>query len=212
MASEVQIAKLALSYVGDRFDITSLTESSTEAEQVNLVYADMRDSLLRQHTWNFAKKFISPAAIVGTAPNLWAFMYLYPVDALRVLTVTNPAGRDATPIKYEVGLNAADQYCVFTDQGNAEIKYTKRITDSNVFDANFTIALAYGIASKIAMALTGDGGITTNLYNMFQAQLNMARGNDAAEGIDPAPPEAEWILARDGDGTTGVTVFTQPTA
>tara|TARA_B100001013_G_C24619421_1_gene446588 strand:- start:475 stop:1122 length:648 start_codon:yes stop_codon:yes gene_type:complete len=211
MASEVQIAKLALSYVGDRFDITSLTEASTEAEQVNLVFVEARDSLLRQHTWNFAKKFSSPAALTGTAPNLWTFMYLYPVDALRILSITNPAGREATPIKFEVGINGDDEYCVLTDQEDAQIKYIKRITDTQEFDANFTVAFAYSIAAKIAMALTGDGGIATNLYNMYQAQLNMARGNDAAEGIEPDPPEAGWILARDGDTTSGITVFNSPT-
>ena len=36
MASQVQIAKLALQHVGDRFDISSLTEFTPEAEQVNL--------------------------------------------------------------------------------------------------------------------------------------------------------------------------------
>ena len=57
MASQVQIAKLALQHVGDRFDISSLTEVTPEAEQVNLIFNDTRDALLRQHPWNFAKKF-----------------------------------------------------------------------------------------------------------------------------------------------------------
>ena len=89
MASDVQIARLALSYVGDRFNIGSLTEQSAEAEQVNLVFVEARDSLLRQHTWNFATKFSSPAAVTGTAPNLWQFMYLYPTDALKIIQITN---------------------------------------------------------------------------------------------------------------------------
>ena len=175
------------------------------------MFDDAVKALLRQHTWNFAKKFQSPAALSGTAPNLWTFMYLYPTDALRILQITNPAGREATPVKFEVGINSADQYCVFTDQGDAEIKYIKNITNTEEFDANFTITLAYSIASKITMALTGDGGIATNMYNMYQATLNNARANDGAEGIEPDPPEATWILARDGDTTSGLTVFNSPT-
>lgn len=205
MASDVQIARLALSYVGDRFNIGSLTEQSAEAEQVNLVFVEARDSLLRQHTWNFATKFSSPAAVTGTAPNLWQFMYLYPTDALKIIQITNPSGRGATPIKFQVGLNSTDQHVVMCDQQDAELQYVKRITDTEKFDANFTLVLAYAIASKVAMALTGEAGLSTNLYNMFQTQLNMARANDASEGIEPSPPEAEWILARDGQ--TGLTVF-----
>jgi hypothetical protein len=39
MASKVQIAKLALQHVGDRYDISDITEATPEAEQVNLLYA-----------------------------------------------------------------------------------------------------------------------------------------------------------------------------
>ena len=43
MASETQIAKLALQHIGDRYDITDLTEESVEAEQVNLPLGFGRD-------------------------------------------------------------------------------------------------------------------------------------------------------------------------
>ena len=66
MASEVQIAKLALQHIGDRFDISDLEEDTPEAEQVNLIFTDTRDALLRQHPWNFAKKYMTPAALSGT--------------------------------------------------------------------------------------------------------------------------------------------------
>ena len=62
MASKVQIAKLALQHVGDRYDISDITEATPEAEQVNLLYDDTRDALLRQHPRVFATKYTSPAA------------------------------------------------------------------------------------------------------------------------------------------------------
>ena len=83
MASETQIAKLALQHVGDRYDISDLTEESVEAEQVNLIFDDTRDWLLRQHPWGFAKKFATPSALVGTVPNNYDFMYTYMTDAVR---------------------------------------------------------------------------------------------------------------------------------
>jgi hypothetical protein len=49
MASKVQIAKLALQHVGDRYDISDITEATPEAEQVNLLYDDTRDAMLPPH-------------------------------------------------------------------------------------------------------------------------------------------------------------------
>lgn len=57
------IGQLALQHLGDRFSITSLSDASTEAEQVNLVYEHARDATLRAHPWNFAKKWSLPTAI-----------------------------------------------------------------------------------------------------------------------------------------------------
>ena len=61
MSSEVQIARLALQHLGDRYDITSLNEASPEAEQVKLVFDNVRDMVLREHPWKFARKYSTPA-------------------------------------------------------------------------------------------------------------------------------------------------------
>ena len=82
--SDVQIAKLALQHIGDRFDITSLTEATPEAEQVNLVFENVRDALLREHPWKFALRYVKPASMSGTPPAQWGYMYAYPSTAVRV--------------------------------------------------------------------------------------------------------------------------------
>lgn len=63
MTSEVDIAKLALSHLGDRYDLTALTDSTPEAEQINLVFDSVRDNLLREHPWKFAVRNIHPTAL-----------------------------------------------------------------------------------------------------------------------------------------------------
>tara|TARA_Y100000996_G_scaffold343063_1_gene280619 strand:- start:1491 stop:2108 length:618 start_codon:yes stop_codon:yes gene_type:complete len=198
MASQVQIAKLALQHVGDRFDISSLTEFTPEAEQVNLIFNDTRDALLRQHPWNFAKKFVSPATVAGTVPGGWTFMYLYPTDAVRILGITNPLGRGQPPIEFEVARNAANNRVLLCDQESAEIVYTARITTTEDFDAEFTMALSYSLAAKLAMPLTGDRGIAGELEKLATIYCNSAWETDASEGIEPAKPEADWITARLG--------------
>lgn len=195
MASEVQIAKLALQHIGDRWDISDLTEATPEAEQVNLVFDDTRDALLRQHPWNFAKKYASPATLSGTVPGNWTYMYTYPTDAVRVNGIIDPL-ETGTPIKFEVARNASDVKVVLTDQEDAEFFYTARITDTVQFDPEFTMALSYALASRLAMPLTGERAIMGDMETMARNIVNSAWETDSNEGIEEDLPEATWIQAR----------------
>lgn len=197
MASEVQIARLALQHIGDRFDITSLTEASPEAEQVNLVFADVRDMVLREHPWKFARKYVSPAELSGTAPANWAYMYAYPSDAMRVIRIVNPLGDDKPPIRFEVARNADDLKVLLTNESEPTFEYTQRIIDPQQFDPQFVIALSYRLAQYIAIPITGDRQIMADMKQLADTELGKARSSDANEGFEiPRPSEAEWINAR----------------
>ena len=195
MASEVQIAKLALQHIGDRWDISDLTEATPEAEQVNLVFDDTRDALLRQQPWNFAKKYASPATLSGTVPGNWTYMYAYPTDAVRVNGIIDPV-ETGTPIKFEVARNASDVKVVLTDQEDAEFFYTARITDTVQFDPEFTMALSYALAARLAMPLTGERAIMGDMDTLARNIVNSAWETDSNEGIEEDLPEATWIQAR----------------
>jgi hypothetical protein len=195
MASETQIAKLALQHIGDRYDISDLTEATVEAEQVNLIFDDTRDSLLRQHPWNFAKKFATPAALTGTVPNNFDYMYTYMTDAVRVLGVVDPLDAGTT-IEFEVARNSADTKVILTDQVDAEFFYTARITNPAEFDPEFTMALSYALATKLAMPLTGDRQIMGDMATLARNEINSAWETDSNEGLPETPPDADWIQAR----------------
>lgn len=195
MASETQIAKLALQHIGDRYDISDLTEESTEAEQVNLIFADTRDWLLRQFPWNFATSYATPAALTGTVPNNFDYMYTYISDAVKVLRVVDPLGLD-TPIPFEVARNSSDVKVILTDQSSAEFRYTKRITDTSQFDPEFTMAFSYALAAKLAMPLTGERAIMTDMSSLARNFINSAWASDANEGKADEIPDADWIKAR----------------
>jgi hypothetical protein len=195
VASETQIAKLALQHIGDRYDITDLTEETVEAEQVNLIFDDTRDWLLRQHPWNFAKKFATPTALTGTVPNNFDFMYIYMTDAVRVLGVVDPLDA-GTAIEFEVARNSADTKVILTDAEDAEFFYTARITNPAEFDPEFTIAFSYALAAKLAMPLTGDRAIMGDMATLARNMINSAWETDANEGLEEELPDADWIQAR----------------
>jgi hypothetical protein len=103
--SETDIANRALSAIGTRTTIASLTEQSNEARQCALLIDPLRDEILRLAPWNCATNFNSltlVCAAPGTPENPspgqnvwtkgipappWSYEYLYPSDCLRPLWI-----------------------------------------------------------------------------------------------------------------------------
>jgi len=105
MTANVDIANRALSAIGTRSTIASLTEISNEAIQCNLLLEPIRDELLRMAPWNCATNYNSLAVVCaapgtpenagvgqtvwtkGIPPPPWAYEYAYPADCLRPLWI-----------------------------------------------------------------------------------------------------------------------------
>src|SRR6056297_174427 len=181
--SEVQVAKLALQHIGDRFDITSLSEASTEAEQINLVFDSLRDALLREHPWKFAQRFVSPSALSGTPPAQWTYMFTYPADAMKVQYIVNPLDRDDRTIPFDVLVNNADVKVLVTDEQSPEFAYTKKITSPIQWDASFVMALSWRIAAHVTLPLTGDKELSSAMYDTAEYWVGIAKREDGNEGI-----------------------------
>ena len=196
MPSKVQIAKLALQHVGDRYDISDITEATPEAEQVNLLYDDTRDALLRQHPWAFATKYTSPASLSGTVPGNWGYMYTYPPDCIKMLGIVNPLGDDQPKIRFEVARNAINTRVILTNEDGPQIFYTFRAEDTADYDPEFVMAFSYVLGARMAVPLTGDESLAGLLFQQARAVLNSAWASDSNEGIEPSIPDADWIRAR----------------
>jgi hypothetical protein len=101
VTTEVDIVNRALQAMGSRTNITSLSETSNEAFNANLILHTTRDQLTRMAPWNCVTK-IAPlpyiTSIAGTPENPasgpplwapgqpappWAYEYQYPVDCQR---------------------------------------------------------------------------------------------------------------------------------
>tara|TARA_B110000285_G_scaffold41443_1_gene45588 strand:+ start:513 stop:1115 length:603 start_codon:yes stop_codon:yes gene_type:complete len=199
MASEVDICNLALSHIGASATISSLTEASEEAFHCNLLYADARDGLLRSFPWGFATRHVA-LSDVGTPPGNWAYRYSYPNDCLfaREILQTNQVAGSNNPIEYEIALSdTLDSKVILTDQITATLIYTAQVTNTLVFEPMFTIALAWKMASEIAIPITRDEKSMNNAYQMYLSTLSEAKTYNANEShLDTKNAEASWITGR----------------
>lgn len=198
MASVVQICNIALSRIGQSERIDSLEERSVAAELCTLHYETCRDEVLRDFPWQFASARVYLAEL-GNPPSTWQYRYQYPIDCLKVRAIAIPGVRQATHsgqrIPFEL-LHADGALTICTDQEQAELLYTARIADTNLFDPLFVSALAWRLGAELAMGLTARADNYRAAMANYGDALSIAESASFNEGQDIPPADSEFITVR----------------
>lgn len=219
MASEVDIANLALGRLGDNATVASLDppEGSAQAEHCARFYPMARDSLLEMHPWGFATVRVQLAQ-VGTGWPEWDYAYAQPADALNIIAILPPdasddysalpsinsnvpmaAGGSYVPQAFSCEVDAAGNEVIYTDQANAVLRYTGLVRDTTKFSPLFTDALAWLLASYLAgPVVKGDQGMAMAkaCYANFREVLTQAINSDAGQRRIAPVHNVGWIAGR----------------
>lgn len=197
MASVVQICNLALSRIGQSQVIDALNEQSLAAELCSLHYEAARDAVLRDFDWPFAEARVYLADI-GNPPLNWRYRYRYPFDCIKARRITIPGNKNPTAdqrIPFDV-IHAAGGRAIVTDQEQAELAYTVKVIDTTYFDPLFVSALAWRLASELAIGLQ----VRPENFNAAQEQYLFALGQAQAVSLAEAQqgplPDSEFMTAR----------------
>lgn len=215
MASEVEIANLALSHLGDDASVASLDppEGSAQAEHCARFYPLARDTLLELHSWKFATRRATLAELTNTGQQ-WAHAYAKPADCLRIISVIDPqAGDDLEHLgvksakEFTVEINDDLAEVILTDQEDAMLRYVARTTDTTKFPPLFAMALSWQLASMIAgPVIKGAEGAAEakRCAQMAQAWLSKALVSDAAHRKVAPLHTPDFIAARGVNSRTAL--------
>lgn len=179
MASDVDIANLALARLGDDATIATLDppEGSVQAERASRFYPIARDALLEMHAWAFATRRAN-LGLLTQSNNQWQYTYAVPNGAVNILAILDPAATDDTsafltdtnsinfnavfpddlvytqplytPQPFTVETLDDGTQVILTNQQNALCRYTTRVTDTSLFSPLFIDALGWYLASMLA--------------------------------------------------------------
>ncbi|MCA3648820.1 MAG: hypothetical protein IOB85_15230 [Methylobacterium sp.] len=201
-ASEVEASNGALAHIGEG-RITSLDETRrTAARIIKTHFGSVRDTLLRRHDWNFARRWATlaqdPAAPAGT----FAFMYPLPADCIRVRIVQGASEDDwcvengsTAAADGETGLTSM----LSTGLVSPRIGYTAMIGNPALWDATFLEAFEFALAAKIAPQLGRDDALADSMRANAEAVIMRARKADAREQAPSrVPREVSYISVRRG--------------
>ena len=175
-SSDITICNLALGNIGSS-RIVSIDDASQPARYCKLFFYQCRDEVLRSHAWNFANARAALTAL-STAPAFgYDYQYQLPTDCLRVLQLNSFEETEARPTF------AVEQGMLLTDEDTAQILYTARIEDANLYDPLFIKALSIKLASDIVTPLTGSRAQAGELMQEFEGMLKgLAATQDSNEG------------------------------
>jgi hypothetical protein len=185
MSSVVSICNNAIIRVGGK-TITSLNDLTNEAKACRTLYEDVRNAVFREHPFNC---ILGRKALVelSTTPAFgFAHQYQLPTDCVRVLTLNDdqhPLVRNgiAYPVSEQRRFNVEGRL-LLTDEGEANIRYVKKVEDPNQYDSLLLDAIASRLAAEIAFPITRNANLVTAMWNTYFNKFGIARSVDGMEG------------------------------
>lgn len=190
MASNVSIVNMALGHLGEQA-VLSLNDDSRQARLALRDFEEIRDDMLRDHLWNWAKKRTSLAAS-STDPE-WQYdnAFVVPADFLRLVDVYNLDEED-----YRIE-SIDDVTVIVTDiEAPLKISYIAQITDPNRMDVKFRNALAAECAVRWAEPLTANPKLREDMAALAAKALRDAKGVDGQEDAPTVTDPDTWTDAR----------------
>ena len=147
------------------------TEDSDAAVIINNIYDWALDSILREHTWNFALKRVELATEVATPVWGYSKQATLPSDFIREVRIN----KHRYPYKVENGK-------LLSNLDTVALVYIYRETNPGVYDPLFAEAFSLKLALRAGIALNRDKNAMLNLENLYTKALKKAKQVDASEG------------------------------
>lgn len=201
MSSKVQICNLALNHLGSGKSIANIdTEKSQEAYACRTFFDTARDAVLRDFTWPFASKIRSLGLVSESPSDEWDYSYEYPSDCLkarRILSgVRNDDRQSRVPFKIIYG---DTQQLIYTDQEDAELEYTVRVTNTERYSPDFVMALSFRLAAYISPRITGGDRFKQGerAFQMYVNEIRQAQASGVNEEQQDELPDSEFIQVRE---------------
>jgi len=208
-SARTQIANQGLAFIGVSQQIVDLdlpSERSNEAIQCRLFFDSAVEFALRDADWNSARRYVAlaleaSAVLTGLS---WTYKYVYPADCAALRAILPPGLRQPRAdqrVDYEVAnenIGGGDKLVIYTDQPQAVARYTKFLTNPNLFDSQLALAISYLLGSMVAMPLAVKPAIAEQARNGYAAMISRAGAANLRERQDGVEPESQLIAYRNG--------------
>lgn len=193
--SKAQIYNITLNILGVSNPLENANSSDNRAILLNNYYELARDYVLKDFDWNFASSYRKLALVESSEQTSdFKFCYDYPNDCICARDIFE---KDTKLLqKFSIASIDDGQKVIFCDCNNAILRYTKRVDREIYFNAEFSLALSYYLASLTASVITGSIQKGELAYQKYREILKRAKVLNAQEGADSIYDEETYLEAR----------------
>ena len=193
--SKAQLFNITLNILGISTPLENANSTDNRAILLNNYYEIARDFVLKDYDWNFASAYRKLSLSNEQNENFkYEYCYDYPNDCICARDIYG----DETDKTYKFLIASLDsgQKVILCDTENAILRYTKRIDKEVFFTCEFSMALAYYLASLTSSVLVGSiqkGELALEKYKML---IKRARLLNAREGADNIYDDLTYLDSR----------------
>ncbi len=196
--NKAQIFNIALNTIGVSVPIEKANSEDNRFVLLNNYYELARDYVLKDFDWNFASTFktlsLSDIEINSALPYEYRYCYTYPNNCISAKNVFSKGSY----ILEKFYIHSLENYqkVILTNADNAILRYTRRITKENYFSPEFSMALAFYLASLTANAIVGSVQKGEAAFQKYRLLLKRAEMLNAQEGADYIYRDDTYINSR----------------
>lgn len=199
IATAEDVVNVALSRIGATSITTLASDSTVEAVQARFLYFNVRDQLMRAHTWNFLTRRAQLTDSASDPVFGWDEGYVLPSDYLRLISVhaTND-NWDQPPYRLEKqSLEGTLTNVLLINSSTCFIRYVYKEEDPSKWITDFQDAVAWQLAAELALVLP----VSVSKYEVLEKKasrmLLYAKSIDGMEDYPDRMPEGSWVTDRD---------------
>jgi hypothetical protein len=183
MTSEVAICNLALGWLGAK-PIRSLSDNSIEARLCSYNYDLLREAVLEDVDWNFARRRMVLTAQKAQTDDEWGEYNRFVIrEAGQVLHISR-VYLDETERHQSDDWRREGNDLIARNASSLYLLYTRNITDPNAFSAGFVQALAARLAADLAVPLTNSRSLQADMWGLYNSKVAAAAANEGSQGAN----------------------------
>jgi len=179
MNSETDVANTALAMVGESI-IYSLNDETKPARECRRHYEAVRDEVLSDHRWGFAKKQAMLTASATPPLARWDMAFQLPTDFIRLCLIEE---EDVWLPRQWFDIMGKDLVMNVEDEDATVvcIEYIFQNKQVTTWSPKFKEAVATKLASRIARSITGQNALGSNLDQQFDKIMASAKTIDSRQ-------------------------------
>lgn len=201
MASKLGIYNATFLHLGER-SIAALEEEAEGKRDLDEIYDEGVLYCLHQGLWNFAARTIEGSVVASIEPPFGLrFAYTKPEDWVRTMGVSSD------PMFYEPYLDYIDEQEYW--YAGIQPLYFRYVSSDPEYGLNlgkwpptFTEYVSAHFASKLAMRISNNRQLRSDMFSMMEALLRRCKDKDAMDEPSKFPPPGRWVRSRSSGART----------